>query len=112
MAGIIRALVVALVLCIPIPRLWRTTQRLSWAKAVVLGMYLGIVGIVFLAEVPSRILYYVASRSGSWATTHPYLTTFGKPLLGNGIDLIEPKGSGQSVLADMVANGVGFLFFF
>lgn len=101
MAGILRALAIGLVLCIPLPRIARSKARLTWPTAVLLGTLLTVIGLVFLAEVPSRILYWVDSRSGTWSEQVPLL----KPLL------VSKGGSGQSLLADIAANTIGFIFF-
>ena len=100
MAGIIRVLVIGLLLCIPVPYALRTTKRLSWTKAVVAGTWLLAIGLIFVAEIPSRILYYVDSRSADWA---PHLPSFLRFTLNAG-------GAGQSLLADAAANTVQGIF--
>lgn len=97
MAGIIRATLVGLALCIPVPFLWRSKRRLTWASAVVVGTLLTSIALVLIAEVPSRILYYFDSRHGDWAENIPALSFM--------------EGDFYKVVRDIAANTVQMLFF-
>jgi hypothetical protein len=104
MAGIIRATVIGLALCIPIPAIAMSKRRLSWVTAVLLGTYLVTVSLILIAEVPSRILYYFDARHGDWAEQYRLLRFMKGADTTGGLNWYK-------VVRDIAANTVQGIFF-
>jgi hypothetical protein len=95
--GILGSFLVAAVLAVPVLAVARRPRRITWTAAVVLGTVLFAIGILLIADIPSRILYLFSSQHANWARHVPWL-----PIL---------KGDNYTVIADVVANTVQGIFF-
>jgi hypothetical protein len=100
--GVIRALVVAIVLALPLRFVVRSEKKLTWTSAILLGSWLIAITIILIGEVPSRILYWFDSNHAGLAEQFPILGFMENDLGGN---------PGYQVVADIVANTAQGLFF-
>jgi hypothetical protein len=100
--GVLRALLVGAAMAIPIPFLWRSKKRLTWATAVMVGIYLTGLAIVLLGDVHSRILYWFDQEHTPLAERFTFLAFWEEDLGGN---------PGYQVVADIVSNTVAGIFF-
>jgi hypothetical protein len=100
--NVIRALLVAVALILPLPAVLRSKRKLTWSMAVILGSWLIAVTILLIGEVPSRILYWFDATHADLAERFRFLQFWEKDLGGN---------PGYQVVADLVANGAQALFF-
>src|SRR5882672_1844313 len=101
---VVRALLVAAALILPLPAvLRRKDEKLTWAKAVLLGAWLFAITIVLIADAPSRILYWFDSTHALLSARYHFLGFMEKPL--------EGTIPGYQIVADIVANTVQGIFF-
>jgi hypothetical protein len=100
--GVLRALVVAIVLALPLRFVLKSNRKLTWTTAILLGSWLIAITIILIGEVPSRILYYFDSNHAGLAERFPVLRFWEGDLGGN---------PGYQVVADIVANTAQGIFF-
>ncbi|MGH2751404.1 MAG: hypothetical protein ACRDK3_11130 [Actinomycetota bacterium] len=80
----------------------RTDQPMSWAKAIVTGSLVWILGIILLGQLPSAIIYYADQYVAQ-------IIEFSTNIPGVNAEGLNPKQ--VAILRDIVANSVqmGFL---
>lgn len=100
--GVIRALIVAVALALPLVFVVRSNRKLTWTTAVLLGSWLTAITIVLIGDVPSRILYWFDAQHAPLAERFTFLQFWEGDLGGN---------PGYQVVADIVANSAQGLFF-
>src|SRR5438067_2393831 len=97
----VRALLVVVALLLPLPSVLRSKEKLTWAKAVVLGAWLVAISVILIGDVPSRLLYYFDATHTLLSAKFHFLGFMEKQLGGN---------PGYQLVADLVANGIQTLF--
>ena len=101
---VVRALLVAIALLLPLPAvLRRKDEKLTWTRAVLLGAWLFAITIVLIGDVPSRILYYFDSTHAQLSESFPLL---GKVMERQLLGTIP----GYQVVADIIANTAQGMF--
>jgi hypothetical protein len=102
---VVRALLVAVALMLPLPAvLKRKDEKLTWAKAILVGSWLLAISLVLIGDVPSRLLYWFDRSHEDLSAAIPLLgKIMERPLLGT--------IPGYQVVADIVANSVQGIFF-
>jgi hypothetical protein len=102
---VVRALLVAAALILPLPAvLRRKDDKLTWATAILIGIWLLTITIVLIGDVPSRLLYWFDRSHADLSKAFPLLgKIMERPLLGT--------IPGYQVVADIVANTVQGTFF-
>lgn len=82
----------------PLDRLYKITDReMTWTRAILLGLVIWVVGIIFLAQIPSLIIYAADQYVGD-------IIEFTQKL-----PLVEDEGLNTTqirIVRDLVANGV------
>ena len=99
---VVRALLVAVAIAAPLPRIWRSEKKLTWTSAIIIGSWLFALTIVLVGDVPSRLLYWFDANHTALADKFHFLQWWEKPLGGN---------PGYQLVADIVANTVQGVFF-
>lgn len=89
-------LAAAIVLSIPLIWVVRSNKRLTWVTAILLGTWIATIGMLAIAEFPSRFLY--------WFDNH-------HDQLGQMLGLSVLEGSDHWRIRDIVVNGVQALLF-
>lgn len=100
--GVLRALIVAVALSLPLVFVVRSKRKLTWTMAILLGSWLLAIAIVLIGDVPSRILYWFDAQHEPLAERFTFLGFWEEDLGGN---------PGYQVVADIVANSVQGVFF-
>lgn len=100
--GVLRVLIVAVALALPLVFVVRSNKKLTWTTAILLGSWLTAITVVLLGDVPSRILYWFDAQHTPLAEKFPFLSFWEEDLGGN---------PGYQVVADLVANSVQGMFF-
>ncbi len=98
MVAIVATTVVALLLAIPVLWAIRSDRTLTWTTAVLLGTLVSTVGLLLVADVPSRILYWFDAEH----------ETLGARLPGVLGEIMA--GDNYVVIRDVVANTVQGIF--
>lgn len=90
--------VLSLVISIPLWKVARSENRLTWASAVALATWLVVIAILLIAEIPSRMLNWFDAEHSNLAERYAIL----KPLLG---------GEQYLIVRDVIVNTVQGIFF-
>jgi len=93
------ALITALsvLMALPLIRIARSDKRLTWTSAILLATLIGILVTLFIAEIPSRMLYWFDAEHGNIADKYSFLGFM--------------KGDGYMYVRDIVVNTVQGIFF-
>ncbi|HYN36419.1 MAG TPA: hypothetical protein VEV82_05535 [Actinomycetota bacterium] len=82
----------------PLDRLYKITDReMTWTRAIVLGLVIWVVGIVFLAQLPSVLIYAADQYVGEiidFSAKIPFVND-------EGLNTTQVR-----IIRDLVANGV------
>jgi hypothetical protein len=100
--GVLRALVIGIALALPLGLVVRSTRKLTWTTAILLGSWLVAITVVLLGDVPSRILYWFDAQHAPLAERFTFLQFWESDIGGN---------PGYQLVADIVANTVQGVFF-
>ena len=100
--GVLRVLIAAIVLALPLIFVVRSNKKLTWTTAILLGSWLFAITVVLIGDVPSRILYWFDATHADLAERFPFLRFWEGDLGGN---------PGYQVFADIVANTAQGVFF-
>jgi hypothetical protein len=105
--GIVLMLVVGIVLSIPLLRVARREDRLTWSGAILLGTWLTLVALIFIADVPSRMLYWFDANYEGVVERFPFTASF----MEGPMQLLGMQVPKYSVVRDIVVNTVQVIFF-
>ena len=105
--GMVIMLVVGVVLSIPLLRVARRERRLTWTEAIILGTWLTFVALIFIADVPSRMLYWFDANHEGTVTRLPFLT----PIMDGSVQLLGLEVQKYVIVRDIVVNTVQGIFF-
>jgi hypothetical protein len=104
--SVVRALLVALALALPLPIVLRKsrdrTTKITWTEAIFLGAWMLAITIVLIGDVPSRILYWFDSTHALISAKWTFMKWQEKQIANN---------PGYQLIADIVANTVQGVFF-
>ncbi len=102
--SVVRALVVAVVLCLPLPYVLRRAknEKITWVQSILVGSWLLAISIILIGDVPSRLLYWFDSTHALISAKLKFMQWQEKPFGGN---------PGYQLIADIVANTVQGIFF-
>ncbi|HVL81035.1 MAG TPA: hypothetical protein VM840_05520 [Actinomycetota bacterium] len=92
----------ALTVAIALPLWWivRSDRRLTWTTATLMGMWLTVIGMLLIAEIPSRMLYWFDSTHTALAEHIPIA-----PLAA------FMEGDTYIIIRDIVVNTIQGAFF-
>ena len=85
---------------LPLWRIARSDRRLTWTTAILMGMWLTVISMLLIAEIPSRMLYWFDSEHVTVAQRIPIAP------LANFME-----GDNYFILRDIVVNTVQGGFF-
>ncbi|HVE92219.1 MAG TPA: hypothetical protein VNE62_07965 [Actinomycetota bacterium] len=98
MLTILFVTVLAILLALPLIPIARSERTLTWTSAILLATLIGIVVTLFIAEIPSRMLYWFDSEHTKIGEKYTFLGFM--------------KGDGYMYVRDIVVNTVQGIFFF
>lgn len=98
MLAIIALTIVSFAIALPLIPVIKSDRRLTWTGAIGMGIWLSVIALLLIAEVPSRLLYWFDQNHVALSDKYPVIA----PIM---------RGDEYIIVRDIVANTVQGIFF-